>query len=107
MDESAISCSLGPDDYQRRLSAIRGLGEAALLEVDQTPDGALLSFRNSDGVRDQLEWIVQAEATCCDFLKLTLGSDDDGRLTLAISAPHDAMSVVQDLKATFQGAANQ
>ncbi len=74
MDELAIACSLGPQERQRRLSTIRRLGEAALLDVEARPGGALLSFRDSDGVRDQLAAIVHAEAACCAFLGLTLGS---------------------------------
>jgi len=102
MDEPAIACSLNPQDHQRRLAAIRELGEVALLDVEPRLDGALLSFRDSDGVRDQLASIVQAEAACCSFLGMTLGSDE-GRLTLAISAPPDAMPVVGELAASFQG----
>jgi hypothetical protein len=106
MNEAAIACSLGPEDYQRRLSAIGRLGEVALLDVEALPDGALLSFQDSDGIRDQLASIVQAEAVCCSFLRLTLVTDAD-RLTLAISAPPDAMPVVQELTESFQGAVNR
>jgi hypothetical protein len=100
--ESPIACSLGVEDYPRRLLAIRKLGEAALLDVEATPDGALLSFRNSPHVRDELSSIVEAEAECCSFLELSVDSDG-GRLILAVSGPPDAMPVVQGLTATFQG----
>jgi hypothetical protein len=103
MDEEAITCSLDPQDYQRRLEAIRELGEAALLDVETRRDRVMLRFRDSDEVRDRLASIVQAEAACCSFLELTVGSDAQG-LTLEISAPSDAMPVVQDLTASFQGA---
>jgi hypothetical protein len=102
VDEPVIACSLSPEDYRRRLWAIRELGEAALLDVEARPDGALLSFRNSMGVRDQLVSIVRAEAACCSFLRLTLGSKGD-HLTLAVAAPPEAMPVVRDLTASFQG----
>jgi len=105
MDELAIACSLGPQERQRRLSAIRRLGEAALLNVEARPDGALLSFRDSDGVRDQLAAIVHAEAACCAFLGLTIDSEA-GRLTLTISAPPDPMPTVRELTASFQGTIN-
>jgi hypothetical protein len=58
------------------------------------------SLRDSDGVRDQLASIVEAEAASCSFLGLTLGSDE-GRLTPAISAPPNAMPVVRELTASF------
>jgi len=102
MDEPVIACSLSPEDYGRRLSAIRELGEVALLDVEATPDGALLSFRNSTGVRDQIASIVHAEAACCSFLRLTIASEGE-RLTLSIAAPPEAMSVARDLTASFQG----
>ena len=105
MDELAIACSLGPQERQRRLSAIRRLGEAALLDVEARPGGALLSFRDSDGVRDQLAAIVHAEAACCAILGLTIDSEA-GRLTLTISAPPDAMPTVRELTASFQGTIN-
>jgi hypothetical protein len=101
MDEPAIACSLGPRDYERRLFEIRRLGELALLDIAATPGGARLSFRDADGVRNQLQSIVEAEAACCSFLDLTLGSET-GRLTLDISAQPDAMPVVRDFLASFQ-----
>jgi hypothetical protein len=100
--EPAIACSLGAEDYRQRLSAIRKLGEVALLDVEAKPDGALLSFRNSEHVRDELTSIVEAEAACCAFLELSVDADGE-RLILAISAPPEAMPVVKDLTASFQG----
>ena len=104
MDRSPIACSLSAADYRQRLSAIREFGRLALLEAEDGPDGALLSFRSSAGVRDGLASIVDAERECCSLLDLTIGSDGD-RMTLAISAPPDAMPVVRDLTRSFQGAA--
>jgi hypothetical protein len=106
MGEPAIACSLSPEDYLRRMSAIRELGEVALLDVETKPDGVLLSFRNSEGVRDQLASIVRA-GNCVLFLpRETLGCEA-GRLTLAISAPPAGMPVARDLTASFQGVANR
>lgn len=102
MDESTIACSLGAEDYRERLSSIRKLGEVAFLDVEPRPDGAVLSFRNSEEVRAELSSIVDAEAACCSFLELSVQPDGE-RLTLAISAPPDAMPVVRDLTASFQG----
>lgn len=102
MDEATIACSLTADDYRRRLSTIRQLGEAALIDMAATPDGALLSFRNSEQVRAALSSIVEAEAACCSFLDLSVGADGE-RLTLAISGPPEAMPVVRDLTSSFQG----
>jgi hypothetical protein len=102
MNESPIACSLSAEDIRRRLSTMRKLGEVALLEVEARPDGALLSFRNSPHVRNELSSIVEAEAECCSFLKLSVDADGE-RLVLAVLAPPDAMPVVRYLTASFQG----
>jgi len=103
MDEPTIACSLGAEDYRERLSRIRKLGEEAFLYVEARSDGAVLSFRNSEEVRTELSSLVDAEAICCSFLELSVHSEGE-RLILAISAPQDAMPVVRDLTASFQGA---
>ena len=74
----------------------------AFLDVEARPEGAVLSFRNSEEVRAELSSIVDAEAACCSFLELSVHSEGE-RLTLAIAAPPDAMPVVRDLTASFQG----
>jgi hypothetical protein len=102
MDEPTIACSLGAEDYRERLSWIRKLGEVAFLDVEARPDGAVLSFRNSEEVRAELSSIVDAEAACCSFLELSVHSEGE-RLILVIAAPLDAMPVVRDLTASFQG----
>ena len=101
MDQRTIACSLGAEDYQKRLSRIRELGEVALLEVETRPDGAVVSFLDSEQVRNELASIVEAEAACCSFLDLSVRGGE-GRLMLAISAPPDAMPIVRDLTASFQ-----
>jgi hypothetical protein len=102
MDEPTIACSLSAKDYWERLSSIRKLGEVAFLDVEARPDGAALSFRNSEEAQAELTSIVDAEAVCCFFLDLSVYPDGE-RLILAISAPPYAMPVVRDLTASFQG----
>jgi hypothetical protein len=77
MDEPTIACSLGAEDYRKRLSSIRALGDVAFLDVEARPDGAVLSFRDSDQVRAELSTIVQAEAACCSFLEPSAPSRTD------------------------------
>jgi hypothetical protein len=102
MDEPTIACSLSARDYRERLSSIRKLGEVAFLGMAARLDGADLSFRNSEEVQAELISIIDAEAVCCSFLDLSVHPDGE-RLILAISAPPDAMPVVRDLTASFQG----
>jgi hypothetical protein len=102
MDEPTIACSLDAEDYRKRLSSIRALGEVAFLDEEARPDGAVLSFRDSDQVRAELSSIVEAEAACCSFLELSVRSEAD-RLILTISSPFDGMAVVRDLTASFRG----
>jgi hypothetical protein len=103
MDAPTIACSLEAEDFRKRLSAIRALGEVALLDVETRPDGAVLSFGDSDQVRAELSSIVEAEAACCSFLELSVRSEAE-RLILTISFPADGMGVVRDLTASFRGA---
>jgi hypothetical protein len=103
MDERTITCSLGAGDYRERLSSIRKLGEVAFLDMEARPDGAVLSFRNSEQVQAELSSIVDAEAACCSFLELSVRSEGE-RLILTISSPPEAMPVVRDLTASFRGA---
>ena len=78
------------------------MGEVAFLDIEARPDGAVLSFRNSEKVQAELTSILDAEAVCCSFLDLSVHPDGE-RLILVISAPPDAMPVVRDLTASFQG----
>ncbi|MGH2596171.1 MAG: hypothetical protein ACRDH7_09430 [Actinomycetota bacterium] len=103
MDEPTIACSLGVEDYWKRLSSIRKVGEVAFLEMEARPDGAVLSFRDSEQVRAELASIVEAEAACCSFLELSVHSQGD-RLILTVLSPLEAMPVVRDLTASFRGA---
>jgi len=103
MDQRTIACSLGVEDFGPRLSSIRRLGEVAFLDLEARPDGAVLSFRNSEQVRAELSSIVDAEAACCSFLELSVRSNGE-RLILTISSPPEAMPVVRELTASFRGA---
>ena len=101
--KTRIACSLNADDYRQRLDAVRELGAAALLSVNDRSDGAELTFHNTTRVHEELTAIVEAENACCPFLDLSIGSDED-ELSLTITAPREALAVVRDLVRSFQGA---
>jgi len=101
-DRAPIACSLSADDYRLRLAAIRDIGVQALEAAEDRPDGAALSFRNAAGVHEKLAAIVRAESECCPFLVLEVDGSRD-RLTLAITAPPEALPIVRDLVRSFQG----
>ena len=103
MDEPTIACSLDAEDYRKRLASIRKVGEAAFLEAETRPDGAVLTFRDSEQLRAELSSIVGAEAACCSFLELSVRSEGD-RSILTILSPPEAMPVVRDVTASFRGA---
>ena len=110
--KTPIACSLNADNYRQRLDAVRELGAAALLSVNDRSDGAELTFRNTTRVREELTAIVEAENACCPFLDLSIGSDEDededeDELSLTITAPREALAVVRDLVRSFQGARSQ
>lgn len=104
--KTPIACSLNADNYRQRLDAVREIGAAGLLSVNDRPDGTELTFRNTTRVREELTAIVEAENACCPFLDLSIGSDED-ELSLTVTAPREALAVVRDLVMSFQGATAQ
>lgn len=101
-DQAPVACSLSAEDHRHRLAAIQEIGRRALLAAEDRHDGAVLSFRNSAGVREELLSIVDAESSCCSFLALSLVDNED-RLMLSISGPGEALRIMRDLTESFRG----
>jgi hypothetical protein len=102
-DETPIACSLIAGEYQLRLSEIQEIGRDSAVSIEERPDGATLSFRNSKALVERLESIVRAESECCPFLTLELVTEHD-RLVLDVTAPPDAIPIVRDLVRSFASA---
>jgi hypothetical protein len=92
-----IACSLNASDLRARLDEIGALGRDALLSTDA---GGTMRFRADKATRERLAAIIDAEATCCSFLRFELADEGD-TLTLTITAPAGAEPVAHDLTAAF------
>jgi hypothetical protein len=63
MDEPTIACSLGAEDYRKRLSSIRALGDVALVIVLRDVQGAMPSVvRRSLDLRPEEERALLQQA---------------------------------------------
>jgi hypothetical protein len=91
-----IACTLGANDYRRRLDEVRALGDAALIDTESEPGRAVLRFAASAGIRARVDNIVAAEAECCSFLTMTV-TDEPDVVVLTIEAPRDAALVLDEL----------
>jgi hypothetical protein len=60
------SCSLGPDDLERRQLAWAALDDHRL-GGDRTPSGFVVRYRRAVQVIDELERLAAAEGGCCGF----------------------------------------
>jgi hypothetical protein len=60
------------------------------------------SLTATDGIRDRVEAIVQAEAQCCAFLNMEVRDEPD-LVVLHIAAPSDADLVLGELVDAFRG----
>jgi hypothetical protein len=88
------SCSLGPDDLERRQLAWAALDEHRLA-ADRTPGGFVVRYRRAGQVADELERLADAEGGCCGFAEwqvAVLG----GEVLLTVSGPAPAIDELRD-----------
>lgn len=101
-DPRPVTCSLDPNDLQRRLDEIAAVGAASLLCRDIENGVHRLRFRSNPRTRQRLEEIIATEAECCPFLDL--GLIEHGReLVLTLTAPEAGQAVADGLAAAFAG----
>lgn len=99
-DPKPIACTLSENDLRRRLEQIATLGSDALIAHEESGGTHRLRFRRDGGTRHRLEQIVEAEASCCSFLDLTI-DERDGELILAVDAPMEGRPVADELARAF------
>ncbi len=99
-DPNPIACTLGESDLRRRFEQITALGGDALIAHEEASGVHTLRFRRDEETRHQLEQIVDAEASCCSFLDLTI-DERDGELILAVDAPTEGRPVADELARAF------
>jgi arsenate reductase len=97
----AVACSLDGAGIEARLSRLRAIGAASLVDVDRPEKRrALLRFREGGETRASLEGVVAAERACCPFLDLELTERDD-LIQLGIEAPEEGVPVLEELISAF------
>jgi hypothetical protein len=99
-DPNPIACTLGESDLRRRLEQLGALGGDALIAHEGASGIHTLRFRRDEETRHQLEQIVDAEASCCSFLDLTI-DERDGELVLTIAASAGGEAVAEALADAF------
>jgi hypothetical protein len=99
-DPEPIACTLSASALPRRLEEIAALGAAALIAHEEAGGIHTLRFRRDEETRHQLEQLVDAEASCCSFLDLTI-DDRDGELILTVDAPAEGRPVADELARAF------
>ena len=99
--ELPIACSLGATELPERLAEMAALGEAALVDTRTLPLHAELRFAVGDRVRERVEAIVSAEASCCSFLTMGVSEEPD-LVVLNIDAPEGAELVLDEMVDAFR-----
>ena len=100
--EVPIACSLEAGDYRERLDEIRAISRQGLISAERPGDVARLVFADEPRTRSRLLAVVAAEASCCPFLDLAMDSTPEG-ISLTIAGPPEAIPIVADLAASFEG----
>lgn len=94
----AIACTLGADDLQDRVAAIRALAARSLLRGER--DGLTLRLTYASDALAEVESLVARESECCAFLGFDLTRDAEG-VHVAITAPAGAAEAADALFAHF------
>ena len=91
-----IACSLGAGDYEERVQQLGELSAHTLLSRQPIVDGERLRFTDSPGTEEALRAAIEAEASCCSFLTMTLKRSRDG-LVLDVTGPELARPIIAEL----------
>jgi hypothetical protein len=86
-------CSLSTEDQERRFAEFGALARNALLEAEQTPDGALIRLRDDAAVRSELDRLIESERRCCSFLEFAV-EEAEGELLVGVSGPPQARPLI-------------
>jgi hypothetical protein len=88
--ELPIACTLEGAELAERGAEMARLGRDALVGVELEGTRAVLRFR---GGRERVEWLVEAESRCCNFLDIALTPAGE-ETTLEVRAPQGADQVL-------------
>lgn len=97
-DAAPIACTLDSGEFRKRLHWIAELNRTALLDARRNGLRQILTYRreHTDSVRE----MVRREQQCCGFLGFDL-RDDEGRVTLVITAPEGAADALDAIFEPF------
>ena len=95
-----LACSLGPEEFRRRLGIIRELTRRALRKRDR--DGLRLKLAYDAGAETEVRELVAMERQCCGFLDFQMDRED-GRFLVTITAPPEALASVEQIFSEFAG----
>jgi hypothetical protein len=91
-----VACTLIPNEYRRRTDDLAALAARGLRSREQTAHGERLTFEEREETERELRAVIEAEASCCAFLRMDLQRGDDG-LVLEIAGPQDARPIIAEL----------
>ena len=94
--DQAIACSLGAGEYAVRLRQLSDLSANALLGRQPIPGGERLLFIDASDTERALRAAIDAEASCCSFLTMTLERSRTG-LVLDVTGPEPARTTIAEL----------
>ena len=89
--DQPIACTLGAAQSKERTAELAALAERALRSRQETADGERLVFADSAEIERELSSMIDAESSCCAFLRMDLGA-----ATFLDAASHDARSRCAD-----------
>lgn len=101
--EMPLTCNLSPSGQLDRGLALRALSLRAGRGSQRVPEGVLLRFAPSEAMHDELETFARDEKECCSFLSFGI-AEDGSDLTLLISGPPAAGTVIEGLRYAFDSA---
>jgi hypothetical protein len=94
--DQPIACSLGAGDYEERLRRLGDLSANTLVSRQPIPGGERLLFIDTSDTEEALRAAIDAEASCCSFLTMTLERKRTG-LVLDVTGPELARPIIAEL----------
>ena len=93
-----VACSLNDAEFHERRILARQTLLPQVATSKRIQNGLMLTFIDSQSLRDELETFVELERQCCEFLEFTLSSDaaePKARLQLRIEGQSEAAATIE------------
>jgi hypothetical protein len=89
-----IACTLNGEQLSARRRGAAAVAARALIEARATDSGARFRFQ-AEAEADLLD-LIEAESSCCSFLRFDLDRDDE-TLSLTVEGPSPALPLIFEL----------